>query len=108
MQPRLLAVVVIALTSCSSSLETIRRTAVQRAAFDLGCPAESLSASPLGDTTHLGRTPQTYGVERTVVGVTGCQQKAVYVVDCDKPDNCNAQLNADTRPAGPQGPTPAR
>lgn len=92
---------VLALAACVTAPETIRRTAVQRAAFDLSCPAGSLQATQLGDTTHLGRTASTYGVERTVVGVTGCQQKAVYVVECGQPDNCNAVLNADTKPSAP-------
>ncbi len=96
------------LASCRSSLETIRRTAVQRAAFDLGCPAESLVTAQLGETTHLGRSQAQYGVERTVIGVTGCQQKSVYVVECGAPDVCNAQLNADTKPAGPPTATPPR
>lgn len=84
-------------TGCRSSPETIRRTALQRAAFDLSCPAESLSATQLGDTTRVGASQHSYGAERTVIGVTGCNQKAVYVVECGQANTCNAQLNADTR-----------
>jgi hypothetical protein len=100
----LLLCAVLALAGCASSPEIIRRTAVQRAAFDLSCPAESLQATQLGDTTHLGRSSANYGVERTVVGVIGCQQKAVYVVECGQPNTCNAVLNAGTKPSSPPSP----
>lgn len=86
------------LGGCSSSAQAIRRTALERAAFDLSCPAESLDASQLGSTTRLGASQYSYGVERTVMGVSGCGQKAVYVVECGRADVCNAQLNADAKP----------
>ncbi|MBX5481747.1 MAG: hypothetical protein IRZ16_07885 [Myxococcaceae bacterium] len=82
---------------CTSSIQTIRKTALNRAAFDLNCPESSLTATQLGDTTHVGRSKYSYGAERTVIGVQGCGQKAVYVVECSQPDVCNAQLNADTQ-----------
>lgn len=31
------------------------------------------------------------------MGVSGCGQKAVYVVECGRADVCNAVLNADTK-----------
>lgn len=32
------------------------------------------------------------------MGVSGCGQKAVYVVECGRADVCNAQLNAGAKP----------
>jgi hypothetical protein len=89
-----------ALSACGASYETIRARAAERASFDLSCPATALSITQLGDTTRLGMTPQSPGIERTVVGVVGCGQKAVYVVECAT-GSCNAQLNADTKPTTP-------
>ncbi len=88
----------VAMAGCFSSPQLIRQTAIERAAFDLSCPAGSLTASQLGSTTAVGRTEHSYGAERSVVGVTGCGQKAVYVVECGKQNVCNALLNADTKP----------
>ncbi len=82
----------------SASPEQVRRTALTRAAFDLGCPEAQLNATQLGDRTVVGRSTQTAGVERTVVGVTGCDKKSVYVVECVYSD-CNALMNADEKPA---------
>jgi hypothetical protein len=103
--------VLIAASGCATPFETVRARAVERASFDLGCPADQLSATKIGDTTRIGATPRDPGVERTVVGVIGCKQKAVYVVDCVI-GSCNAQLNADTKLADQQsgasssGPSP--
>jgi|GEM_PF-1993964 hypothetical protein len=99
-------VVCVGLVSCATSPEKVSNTAIARAAFDLSCPASSLQATPIGDTTHVGVTPQSPGVERTVVGVTGCEQKAVYVVECVT-GACNAILNADTTPAPAPAPSSA-
>jgi hypothetical protein len=93
--------VLVAASGCATPFETVRARAVERASFDLGCPADSLSATKIGDTTRIGATPRDPGVERTVVGIIGCKQKAVYVVDCVI-GSCNAQLNADTKPADQQ------
>ena len=92
------AVTVVVTSGCATPFAKVSATAVQRAAFDLDCPAESLSATQLGDTTHIGLTPQNPGIERAVIGVTGCAKKAAYVVDCNV-GQCNAQLNADVKPA---------
>ena len=99
-------VLALGVVSCATSPEKVSSTAIARAAFDLSCPASSLQATPLGDTTHVGVTPQSPGVERTVVGVTGCEQRAVYVVECVT-GACNAILNADTTPAPAPAPSPA-
>ena len=99
-------VVVVVTSACATPFTKVSATAIQRAAFDLDCPATSLQATQLGDTTHLGATPQNPGIQRNVVGVTGCQKKAAYVVDCNL-GQCNAQLNADVKPAGePAKPQP--
>lgn len=96
---RLAAVVLLpVVTGCATPFPKVRATALERAAFDLGCPSESMTATRIGDTTRVGATPKSPGVERTVVGVTGCSQKAVYLVECVV-DSCNALLNADTQPA---------
>lgn len=96
-KPCLLVLTVASGLGCATPMETIRARAIERAAFDLGCPAESLTTVKLGDTTRIGASPETAGVERTVVGVSGCSKKAVYVVECTV-GSCNAQLNADTKP----------
>lgn len=83
--------------ACVSSQQSIRQTALSRASFDLNCPETSLEATQLGSTTHVGRSQHSYGAERTVIGVRGCDQKAVYVVECSQADVCNAYLNADTK-----------
>lgn len=99
------AVLLPLVTGCLTPYTKVRATALERAAFDLGCPSESLTATRIGDTTRVGATPQSPGVERSVIGVTGCSQKAVYVVECVT-DACNAVLNADTQaaPPPPAGP----
>lgn len=101
----ILSVVVVVAAGCATSPEKVSHTAIARAAFDLSCPASSLQATPIGDTTRVGVTPQSPGVERTVVGVTGCEQKAVYVVECVT-GACNAILNADTTQAPAPSPAP--
>lgn len=78
-------------------MSIITRAASRRAAFDFDCPEKSLVATPLGDTTTIGRTPRHPGLERTMVGVTGCGQKAAYLVECSPSDVCNAMLNADVK-----------
>jgi len=93
-----LVVVGIGIAGCATPMPKVTGTAAERAAFDLGCTAADLVATPIGDTIRVGATPQSPGVERTVVGVTGCGQKAVYVVECVA-GACNAVLNADTKPA---------
>lgn len=104
MRSRLLfACSVVLAIGCATPFAKVRATAIERAAFDLGCPGASLSATPIGETIRVGVTPHSPGVERTVVGVTGCAQKAVYLVECVT-GACNALLNADTQPA----PPPAR
>jgi hypothetical protein len=91
----------VALSACAASPAQIADAARVRAAFDLGCPAASLATTPLGDTNVIGRTPQSPGLERSVVGVTGCGKKAVYVVECVSAagSTCNAILNADAQRA---------
>jgi hypothetical protein len=98
--------VVLALLSaiaCATSPAKVSSTAIDRAAFDLSCPSSSLQATPIGDTTRVGVTPQSPGVERTVVGVSGCDQKAVYVVECVA-GACNAILNAEPSSSSPPAP----
>lgn len=96
--PLLLSLV---LVGCVASRAQIADAALTRAAFDLSCAKAELSATPLGDTNVIGRTSQSPGLERSVVGVTGCGKKAVYVVECVSTGSstCNAMLNADERPA---------
>jgi hypothetical protein len=94
-----------AVSGCATSMAKITQTATTRAAFDFECPEASLQAGAIGDTTLIGATPQSPGVERTVVGVTGCDRKAVYVVDCVT-GACNATLNADVAPAAAASPAP--
>jgi hypothetical protein len=91
----------VALVACAASRAQIADAALTRAAFDLGCAKAELSATPLGDTNVIGRTPQSPGLERSVVGVIGCGKKAVYVVECVTAggSTCNALLNADEKPA---------
>ncbi len=87
---------------CTASDAYVRSTALERAAFDLDCPKEQLTATPLGDTVVMGRTPASPGVERTVLGVSGCDTKGVYVVECAPSGfrtSCNALLNADVERA---------
>lgn len=88
---------------CATSPAQVSSTAIDRAAFDLSCPSSSLQATPIGDTTRVGVTPQSPGVERTVVGVSGCEQKAVYIVECVA-GACNAILNAEPAPTSPSPP----
>jgi hypothetical protein len=95
---------VVVTSACATPFAKVSATAVQRAAFDLDCPATSLQATQLGDTTHIGLTAQNPGIERAVIGVTGCAKKAAYVVDCNL-GQCNAQLNADVKPASEPGKT---
>lgn len=105
-----LGLVITATLACTASREQTRGTAVERAAFDLGCPAEQLSATQLGDTVVIGRSQQTAGVERTVLGVSGCGKKAVYVVECVTgigESRCNAIMNADEKPAAAHEPAAA-
>lgn len=95
-----LVLVLLGLTACTVSQKHVRAAALERASFDLDCPEESITTKRLGETNVIGRTPQDVGLERTVIGATGCGQKAVYVVECvgglGSP-SCNAILNADTR-----------
>lgn len=102
--PRLTAPLLLAsawLSGCAASLAQITDAALTRAAFDMGCPKTDLQATPLGDTNLIGRTAQSAGLERSVVGVTGCGKKSVYVVECVSAgrSTCNAMLNADAKPA---------
>lgn len=92
-------VAAVSLVACTASQQQMRSTAADRAAFDLDCPADQITAQQLGDTVIIGRTPENPGLQRTVFGVSGCDQKAVYVVECVGGSSCNAILNADTKPA---------
>lgn len=106
--PRLVTLVgfIAVVSGCATPMAKITQTATTRAAFDFECPEASLQAGAIGDTTRIGATPQSPGVERTVVGVTGCDRKAVYVVDCVT-GACNATLNADVAPSPSPASTPA-
>jgi hypothetical protein len=88
----------LAAAGCLASRAQIDHTALTRAAFDLDCPRAELTPTPLGDSNLIGATPQSAGLQRSVVGVTGCGKKAVYVVECVH-DSCNALLNADEKKA---------
>lgn len=99
--PRFAAFSMLVLCACATSQTQLRTTAVERAAFDLECPAEQLKVTQLGDTITIGRTTATPGLERTVFGVSGCGTKGVYVVECVAglgDSQCNAVLNADVEP----------
>jgi len=74
---------------------------LERAAFELECPAERLVVTPLGDGA-----PAAFFTEDRTVGVSGCDRKAVYVARCsyrtlDGVDvvgmSCVALLNSDER-----------
>ena len=94
-----LSLLLVLAAGCATSQEVIRATAAERAAFDLDCPAAQITSAPLGDTLRIGMTAQAPGVERSVIGVKGCNKKAVYVVECVT-GKCNAQLNANTQSTG--------
>ena len=97
----LAAVFLLALPACTASQKQVRAAAVERASFDLDCPEDSITTKKLGETNVIGRTTVDPGVERTIIGASGCGQKAVYVVECvGARGTCNAILNADTRPDG--------
>ena len=88
--------------ACTASREQLTATVAERASFDLDCPRNQIEATQLGDTVVIGRTTDTPGLERSVVGASGCGKKSVYVVECVSgigESRCNAQLNADTAPA---------
>lgn len=92
-----------ALGACATPMAKLQSTVVERAAFDLNCPAASLDAKQLGDQVVIGRTVDTPGVERTVFGVSGCGTRATYVVECAAPSGCQALMNSDQERNGVLG-----
>lgn len=73
----------------------------RRAAFDLDCPREEIATTNLGDTVGVGAW-----VSDRVIGVSGCDKRAVYVSRCSfsTPDgvvltahSCIAFLDASER-----------
>ena len=92
-----------ALTACATPLAKLQQTVVERATFDLSCPAASLDAKQQGDQVVIGRTVNTPGVERTVFGVSGCGTRATYVVECAAPSACQALMNSDQQRGGVLG-----
>ena len=81
-----------------------KNAAAQRAEFDLGCPAGSVTTQVLGGggNTFLA-----------TIGVTGCGQKASYVCQCDGGANifgaltCTRALCALDGTTAPPAGTPA-
>jgi hypothetical protein len=57
------------LAGCASFAASKRNAVVERAAFDLSCPADKLQITPLSSEA----------MERATYGVTGCGKKASYV-----------------------------
>jgi hypothetical protein len=94
------------MAGCASVVTTqddYRARAVQvtrdRAAFDLGCAAQELNVTPLGDETFM-----TDAYEYQVIyGVTGCGTKASYLARCERTNQvqpkCSALMNSDQKPA---------
>lgn len=66
--------VAIAGVGCAPSFEEVRKNLEPRAAFELKCPAAKLKF------VELGRCPQNDSFVCTV-GVDGCEQRAVYVLN---------------------------
>ena len=61
---RLSTIVVIALAGCASNLDTFKKDNLPRAAFEMNCPADQVTATEFDYNT---------------IGLTGCNKKAVYV-----------------------------
>jgi len=54
-----------------------KKVVVDRAVFELGCPAEQITATFLGDVTSAGVM-----TSDRVIGLTACGKQLVYVARC--------------------------
>jgi hypothetical protein len=84
----ILAIVVFAavLPACAVSKGEKMNVALNRATFDLNCPRNQLNIVDLSNDTY---------------GITGCYQRATYLVQCETLDNidtCKAILNSSKKP----------
>lgn len=74
MRKSLCAASLLALSGCTPTVrESFTATALERAAFETGCPKDKVEFVPLNGTLD------DYALDGKTVGVTACGKKAVYV-----------------------------
>ncbi len=59
--------------------DAFRATALSRASFELGCPAEQIQVTPLTANRCQQRADGPYVCAGEQMGVTGCGKKTTYV-----------------------------
>lgn len=77
MRPLLMLTCLFAATSCTTVRDNFRLKGLARASFDLNCPAEQIDYVVLNRPTDERDGLHALG---TQVGVTGCNQRTVYVL----------------------------